>query len=472
VDNATGKLNVWRIKNLKKEEVPLNEYGQFFAGDSYIVLYSYKKGSKDAWIIYFWQGRDSSSDEKAASALLTVDLDDALGGEPVQVRVTQGAEPQHFLCLFKGKMVIHDGGYASGFANRKIEDVKADPVALYHIHGTNDVNTHAIQSKATAASLNSGDCFALNTNNTVFVWLGKGANDAERKCAGSIAKVVGGPRKLVTLNEGAETDAFWTALGGKGEYPNSKDLASGAVDPRLFHCTTAKTGTFKIDEIFNFSQDDLINDDVIILDAFSEVFVWVGHDSTKDERDNAFKAALEYVKRVNDGRHADTPVFKVMAGSEPPNFTCHFHGWDDKKANQFDDPYITALAAVSGSKPPVAGKDAKDAKAGGSPAPAAAAGSAAGGKFNVKLSPQMAKAKTPAKAELVTAADIGYADWASSKATADEVRANKVANMDPAQKELYVSDSEFHTIFKMDKQAFIKLPGWKRTQAKQAARLF
>jgi hypothetical protein len=46
VDNATGKVEVWRIKDLKKEEVPKEQYGQFFSGDSYIVLYSYKKGTK------------------------------------------------------------------------------------------------------------------------------------------------------------------------------------------------------------------------------------------------------------------------------------------------------------------------------------------------------------------------------------------------------------------------------------------
>jgi len=73
---------------------------------------------------------------------------------------------------------------------------------------------------------------------------------------------------------------------------------------------------------------------------------------------------------------------------------------------------------------------------------------------------------------MVTAADIGFADWKSSKATADEVRANKVSNMDPSQKELYVNDSEFKTLFKMDKDAWIKLPAWKRKQQKETARLF
>jgi len=267
------------------------------------------------------------------------------------------------------------------------------------------------------------------------------------------------------VDEGKEPDAFWTALGGKGEYPTSKELSAGNVEPRLFHCTTAKTGAFRIDEIFNFVQDDLINDDVIILDAYSEVFVWVGHDSTKEERDNAFKAALEYVKNINDGRSANTPVFKVAAGSEPPNFTCHFHGWDDKKASSFEDPYAKALSAMGNAKLGAAGAAA------GSAAGDSKSAAAGGGKFTVALSPQMQK-KTPAKAELVTAADIGYAAWKDSKATADEVRNNKVKNMDMANKELYINDAEFQTIFKVDKAAWQKLPAWKRTQAKQGARLF
>ena len=31
-------------------------------------------------------------------------------------------EPNHFYCLFKGKMVIHSGGKASGFKNRADAD--------------------------------------------------------------------------------------------------------------------------------------------------------------------------------------------------------------------------------------------------------------------------------------------------------------------------------------------------------------
>ena len=45
----------------------------------------------------------------------TVEMDDALGGEPVQVRVVQGKEPVHFLAMFQGKLIIYQGGISSSF---------------------------------------------------------------------------------------------------------------------------------------------------------------------------------------------------------------------------------------------------------------------------------------------------------------------------------------------------------------------
>jgi len=69
--------------------VPKEQYGQFYGGDSYIVLYAYKDPrGKEAWLIYFWQGKTSSNDEKGASALLAKELDDSMGGAPVQVHMT------------------------------------------------------------------------------------------------------------------------------------------------------------------------------------------------------------------------------------------------------------------------------------------------------------------------------------------------------------------------------------------------
>lgn len=62
-----------------------------------------------------FQGRHASQDEVAASAFQAVDLDQKYGGEPVQVRVTMGKEPRHFMAMFKGKMVIYEVGLLTGF---------------------------------------------------------------------------------------------------------------------------------------------------------------------------------------------------------------------------------------------------------------------------------------------------------------------------------------------------------------------
>lgn len=84
--------------------------------DSYLVLYTARDdGGKESQVIYIWQGNASSTDEKGASALLAVELDDSLGGKPVQVRVVQGKEPAHFRRIFQGRLVVHSGGVRSGF---------------------------------------------------------------------------------------------------------------------------------------------------------------------------------------------------------------------------------------------------------------------------------------------------------------------------------------------------------------------
>jgi len=46
------------------------------------------------------------------------------------------------------------------------------------------------------------------------------------------------------------------------------------------------------------------------------------------------------------------------------------------------------------------------------------------------------------------------------------------AGLETSHLEMYLSDAEFSTVFKMDKQAFVKLPAWKQQNLKRAAKLF
>jgi hypothetical protein len=460
IDSGDGKLEIWRVENFDKVPVEKANYGQFFSGDSYVMLYTYLVAGKERWIIYFWQGRDSTTDEKGASALLAVDLDNKYGGAPVQVRVVQNKEPNHFLTLFKGKMVIHDGGKASGFKNRADIDTKAPANALYHVKGTNALNTRAVQVPADSANLNSGDVFILLTATIAYVWQGTGSNAEEQKTATGIATLLKGSRTVTPVTEGKEPEAFWTAIGGKKPYATAREAGgAGRAAPRLFHCST-NGGHFYVQEVFNFSQDDLIDDDVMILDTFAEVFVWVGSRSSEEEKKGSLKAALDYVANAPDGRSADTPIYRVTPGNEPPNFTAHFLGWNPAKASDFSDPYVRRLAELrsgpgAGAAPAKGGVAAKTETKAAAPATAAPAKGAGAG----------------AAPERVTAASTQYLDWATNAFPIDRIKAG-VPNTDPSNKHLYLSDTDFAAQFKMNKADFQKQPQWKRDAERKRVGLF
>jgi len=350
-EEGSGKVTVSRIENIKDlVEVPRGEKGQFYAGDSYVILYEYKTPEgRDAAYIYFWQGTKSTQDEKAASAIQAKDLDDKMGGYPVQVRVVQNKEPPHFFKIFEGMMVVHDGGIGSGFKNVDEADYKdEDGTRLFHVRGTNDYNTRAIQVMERAESLNSGDVFILESPEQMYIWYGKGCSGDEREfaraCTPKIHGVMSKNRSPETVHEGTEPPEFWKALGVENwekatkpaHRPNYGGQDYSGEDgpewrpPRLFHCTDAR-GYFWAEELFDFDQEDLIPEDCMILDTFAEVYVWLGADAKDNEKKDAMDLALKYV-HTNPDRDADATAFLVVKqGQEPPNFQCHFFGWDPKK---------------------------------------------------------------------------------------------------------------------------------------------
>jgi hypothetical protein len=46
----------------------------------------------------------------------------------------------------------------------------------------------------------------------------------------------------------------------------------------------------------NFTQNDLVSEDVMMLDAHDSIFIWIGKDSNKDERDKAVQMVMEYLR--------------------------------------------------------------------------------------------------------------------------------------------------------------------------------
>lgn len=71
----------------------------------------------------------------------------------------------------------------------------------------------------------------------------------------------------------ALNDLWCTLTPGNKDYPRVGDLGPPECPPRLFQITDATTGGTGVDvwEIFNFDQQDLDENDVMMLDTFREV---------------------------------------------------------------------------------------------------------------------------------------------------------------------------------------------------------
>uniref|UniRef100_A0A4W5MWJ1 Advillin n=1 Tax=Hucho hucho TaxID=62062 RepID=A0A4W5MWJ1_9TELE len=328
VDDGTGQVQVWRIEDLELVPVESQWHGFFYGGDCYLVLYTYEVHNKLNYLLYMWQGRHASQDEMAASAFQAVALDQKYGDQPVQVRITMGKEPRHFMAMFKGKMVIFEGG-----TSRKGTSDPEPPIRLFQVHGSDASNTKAIEVPALAASLNSNDVFLLRSQSGIHLWCGKGSSGDERAMAKEVSSVIGQHSTAEEIvAEGQEPVEFWDLLGGKAPYANDKRLQQAALDhqQRLFECSN-KTGRFIVTEVTQFTQDDLSEDDIMLLDTWDQVFLWVGNEANELERKEAVVTSQEYLRTHPGSRDPDTPILLIKQGYEPPTFTGWFTAWDPSK---------------------------------------------------------------------------------------------------------------------------------------------
>uniref|UniRef100_A0A672H1L5 Villin-like n=1 Tax=Salarias fasciatus TaxID=181472 RepID=A0A672H1L5_SALFA len=313
VDDASGDVKVWRIENLELAEVNPRSYGQFYGGDCYLVLYTYQRAGQQRYILYMWQ---VGNDPPPLGLWQTDERLLCYNGAPVQVRVVMGKEPQHFLAIFKGKMIIYEGG-----TSRSGVDTPEPPIRLFQVRGTTEFNTKATEVPGRASSLNSNDVFLLKTDRLCYLWYGK---DGAEVMGRAISDVLSKHSKQVVM-EGQEPAEFWVALGGKAPY-REEPLHS----PRLFECSN-QTGRFRMTEVDDFAQDDLDEEDVMLLDSWQEIFLWVGNFANQKETKEAWNSAQEYLRMHPAGRDPDTPIIFIKQGHEPLTFTGWFNAWDPLK---------------------------------------------------------------------------------------------------------------------------------------------
>jgi len=321
-DDGTGDVKIYRVEGNGRAEVDPSSYGQFYGGDCYIIRYTYELRGRQHTILYYWIGAGATIDEVTALPILTVQLDaEEFDDRATQIRVTQGHEPLHLLLLF-GTLVINKGG-----TSREGGQTETDEKRLFHVHAGASGKSRAVEVSAESSKLNSNDSFVLVTPTSSYLWIGKGATEGEVSSAVAVADLLNAS-ELQHVLEGEETDEFWDELGGKSSYFSSPTLQDKDMPLRLFECYDS-TGNFTVEEVVgDWDQSDLNSDNVMLLDSWSSLYVWIGKNANENEQTEAMKTASQYLNLDATARSADTTsIVRITEGYEPISFSGFFQNW-------------------------------------------------------------------------------------------------------------------------------------------------
>uniref|UniRef100_A0A8C8JPH9 Gelsolin n=1 Tax=Oncorhynchus tshawytscha TaxID=74940 RepID=A0A8C8JPH9_ONCTS len=331
-------LQVWRVESLDLVAVPESLYGGFYSGDAYLVLNTIKQRSGHLqYDLHFWQGDDCTQDESGAAAIFTIQIDDYLGGKPIQYREVQGYESRTFSGYFKTGLKYMKGGVASGFKHVVSNEVKVQ--RMLRVRGRRVVR--ATEVAVSWDSFNQGDIFILDLGNEVYQWCGSKANNFEKLKATQVSKDIRdnercGRAELYICDEGAECEKMLEILGPKPDLPEAKaDDTNTDVSNRklakLYKVSNA-SGDIGIDMVASenpFSQNALESSDCFILDNGPNgmIFVWKGKDANKEERSAVMSAAEQFITKMGYPKHTQIQI--LPENGETPLFKQFFKIWRD-----------------------------------------------------------------------------------------------------------------------------------------------
>lgn len=318
-DDGTGEVKVYRVEDAGKVEAECD--GQLYGGDCYIITYS----SDSCQLVYYWIGSDASQDEIGAVAILAIETDnEEFDGNATQIRVTEGHEPPHMLLLFQEKpLIVNLGGTSREGGQTEPADKR-----LFHVRAGVLGRSRAVETPCEAKYLNSNDAFLLVTPDGNFLWMGKGASEHESSSCQLVAATLG-VDVGTEVQEGEEPDEFWEHLGGQARYRTSPELLAKNKFPlRLFECCDA-SGNFVVDEVLgDIRKEDLNENNVMLLDAWTTLFVWIGDGASENEKTQAVETAKKYLDLEPGVRSSETvPVICIKQGAEPLSFKGFFQDW-------------------------------------------------------------------------------------------------------------------------------------------------
>jgi len=325
-------LEIWRIEKFHVVPWPKKNYGEFYDGDSYIVLKTYKKPVTEeiAWDVFFWLGENTTQDEAGTAAYKTVELDDKLGGAPVQHREVQDHESDSFLKSFAKPIHILNGGIETGFNH--VEPEKFVP-RLLQIKGRRKVRVRQVEK--THASLNSGDVYILDLGQHIYQFNGKQSSPGEKMKGAQLTRALDDDREgrstITVFDEsGGDLQAFFAALGDHGPIKSAEEAGRddeaeekiGVKTLLRLHDNGAGEISFKEVAVGNVKRNLLDSKDSFIFDIGLQVYVWVGQHASVAEKAKSILIAEQYLRLHNRPPH--TPIARILEGGENEAFEAFF----------------------------------------------------------------------------------------------------------------------------------------------------
>lgn len=292
------------------------------SGDSYIVLKTTLVEDALLRDIFFWIGSDSSQDEYGVAAYKANELDDLFGDAPVQHRELEGYESALFMDCFPTGVKYLKGGVDSGF--RAVDADAATvviPTRLFQVRKCQGEKPKSYLVPLSSSSLNQGDAFVLDANTTVYTWYGDECSPFEKNKAIDIAtSLVDSRTGQATLVQDVDdaAEAFWEALGGKGDIAAADAVSDDHVMPQehasKMYKLSDEDSQLSVTHIEEPSESHLDSTAVCMMDIGTEILVWIGSGASKREQSQAMSMVGTYLKNFN--RQNNTGVTRVLQGQE------------------------------------------------------------------------------------------------------------------------------------------------------------
>jgi len=309
-------VQIWRIEKFQVTHWEKELYGDFYNGDSYIVLNTYKDADDGEvkYDVHFWIGKYSTQDEYGTAAYKTVELDTFLDDLPIQHREVQGHESSKFKSYFN-HLTLLKGGAETGFRRVRPEAYKK---RLLHVEKRNkEVIVKEIPMKK--GNLTSEDVFIIDLGLEIYQWNGSKSNKDEKFKATQYIKELKSARmgkaRIEVLEERSCGPTHPVIMSLKDGASKKKEEPPKG-EPKMFRLSDSG-GELRFEDFGEPSKDNLTSDDVFIINTGSHCYCWIGKHASIDERRNGMAYAHNHLKDTNN---PFLPVSVVSQGKESKEF--------------------------------------------------------------------------------------------------------------------------------------------------------